>query len=151
MSRAVPILQPIVLPRAVDKNGEVIAGTNREASVARLSKFAAGLALNKAWSFAVSEHRRRRSNEQNAYLWGVCYATLAQTTGQEAEDWHEFFLGEYFGWDETSLFGRRRLKPKRRSARLTTVEFAGYVDFIMQRAAEHGIYIPAPNELLVAA
>jgi len=150
MSRA-PIIQPIILPAAVDRNGEMIQRVNRAAGVERLAKFAAGLALDRGWRIDVSEYRRRRSHEQNAYLWGVVYATLAQATGQEADDWHEYWLGEYFGWDETELFGRKRLKPKRRSSKLSSVEFAGYVEFIAMRAAEHGIYIPAPNEVMVAA
>lgn len=143
--------QRIVLPRAVDKNGEPIKGVNREASVARLAAFAAALPLDKGWALEVTEARRRRSTEQNAYLWGVVYATLEKETGQEAEDWHNYWLGEFFGWEKVELFGRSKIKPKRRSSRLTTVEFADYVDFIARKCAEQGIYIPEPNEMLKVA
>ena len=143
--------QRIVLPRAVDKNGEVIKGTNREASVDRLAKFAIALPLDKGWAFEVTEARRTRTHEQNSYLWGVVYATLERETGQEAEDWHTFWLGEKFGWEKVELFGRSKLKPKRRSSRLTTVEFADYIDFIARKCAEQGIYIPEPNEMLKVA
>ena len=143
--------QRIVPPRSVDKNGEVIKGTNREASVDRLAKFALALPLDKGWAFEVTEARRKRTLEQNAYLWGVVYATLEKATGQEAEDWHNYWLGEFFGWDKVELFGRSKLKPKRRSSRLTTVEFADYIDFIARKCAEQGIYIPEPNEMLKVA
>ncbi len=143
--------QRIVLQRAVDKNGECIRGVNRPAQLQRLAKFAEALPLDRGWAFEVTEARRQRSLEQNAYLWGVVYATLERETGQPSADWHEFWLGEFFGWDTLELFGRKRLKPKRRSSRLTTVEFADYVDFILRRAAEQGIYIPGPNEQLGVA
>lgn len=105
----------------------------------------------KSWMIEVREYHKPRSLDQNAYLWGVCYATLQQATGQDAEDWHEFFLGEHFGWEERELFGKRRLKPIRRSSKLTTAEFADYVAFIQQRAAENGIYIQNPGEMQCAA
>ncbi len=40
--------------------------------------------------------------------------------------------------------GRKKIKPRKRSSRLTTGEFADYVAFIQRRCAEHGIYIPDP-------
>jgi hypothetical protein len=119
--------------------------------LANLIAFLHKLPDTKAWKVEVVEYHKRRSHEQNAYLWGVCYETLRKSTGQESEDWHEYFLGEYFGWEETELFGRRKLKPKRRSSKLSTVEFGGFVDFIMQKAAENGIYIESPTEELRAA
>lgn len=93
---------------------------------------------------SVEQFRKRRSNEQNRYLWGVCYKALRDATGQDAEDWHSYFLGEWSGWEEYELFGKRRLRPLRRSSKLSTVEFADYVAFIQQRAAEHGVFIPDP-------
>lgn len=146
MSAAPP--QRIIMPRAVDKNGECIAGTDRPKSLASLARFAEALPLDRGWQFEISEYRRKRTHEQNAYLWGVVYATLERETGQEAEDWHEFWLGECFGWITTELFGRKKLKAKRRSSRMSTVEFGEYTDFIIRRCAERCIYIPPPNVLL---
>lgn len=143
--------QRIILPRAVDKHGECITGADRPKSLASLARFSEALPLDRGWQFEVSEYRRRRTHEQNAYLWGVVYATLERETGQEAQDWHEFWLGEHFGWDTTVLFGRKKLKPKRRSSRMSTVEFAEYIDFIARRCAEQGLYIPPPNELRAVA
>lgn len=100
----------------------------------------------KSWRVEVAEHKERRSDAQNRYLWGVAYAELARATGQPAEDWHEYFLGEHYGWGTVEMLGRRKLRPVRRSSRLTKAEFAEHVEFIQSRAAEHGIYIPDPNE-----
>lgn len=86
-----------------------------------------------------------RSTEQNAYLWGVCYATLERETGQEAEDWHEYMLGEWAGWERYELFGRAKVRPRRRSSKLNKAEFVDFVEFIQRRAAQNGIYIPDPQ------
>jgi hypothetical protein len=99
----------------------------------------------------IAEYKRTRSLEQNAYLWGVVYPTvLQQLPGWDANDLHEFFLGEHFGWQTLEGFGRKRLKPIKRSSRLSTTEFADHVDFIQRTMAEKGIYIPDPNEAIAA-
>ena len=93
-------------------------------------------------------HKPKRSDSQNAYLWGVCYATLLKCDamqGWDANDLHEYFLGEHFGWERLEGFGRTRIKPVRRSARLSKVEFGEFVDFIHRKASEHGVYIPQPE------
>ena len=91
-------------------------------------------------------HGGRRSIEQNAYLWGVCYQTILDHSlgeqGWRAEDLHEYFLGEYHGWQELEGFGRKRVKPLERSSGKSIGEFMEYIDFVQQRAAEMGIYIP---------
>jgi hypothetical protein len=55
-------------------------------------------------------------------------------------------LGEHFGWETLEGFGRKRMRPIRRSSKLSTMEFQDYVAFIQQKAAELGIVIPDPNE-----
>ena len=94
--------------------------------------------------------RKSRSNDQNAYLWGVCYAALRDATGQDVNDWHEYMLGEWAGWEEHELFGRKRLRPVRRSSKLSAAEFSDYVAFVQQRAAENGVFIPDPDMKVAA-
>jgi len=119
---------------------------SRERILENACAFLRKLPPSKSWRIDVVEHRERRSDAQNRYLWGVAYAELAKTTGQEAEDWHEYFLGEHYGWETVELMGRRKLRPIRRSSKLSKAEFAEHVAFIQMRAAEHGIYIPDPGE-----
>jgi len=104
------------------------------------------LPMARKWRVTVDIYKKTRSNEQNRYLWGVAYKALEDATGQPKEDWHEYMLGEHFGWEEVSLFGKKKLRAMNRSSKLSTLEFMGYVAFIQQRAAEHGIYIADPNE-----
>lgn len=124
-----------------------LPATNRERIADNLRDFVMSALPGKELRVEVCEYRKRRSDDQNRYLWGVVYATLRNATGQPADDWHEYMLGEWAGWEETALFGRKRLRPLRRSSKLSTVEFADYVAFIQQRAAENNIYIPDPGEM----
>lgn len=97
----------------------------------------------------VAEAKKRRSDDQNRYLWGVVYPTILQSgqlAGWSAEDVHEYMLGEIYGWETLAGFGRKRLRPIRRSSGMSTTEFSEYVAQIQQRMAELGIYVPDPGE-----
>jgi hypothetical protein len=119
--------------------------TTRANVLANAQRFLAALPAQKSWRVDVCEHRERRSDAQNRYLWGVCYAELQRATGQEAEDWHEYMLGECYGWEKVEMMGRKKLRPMRRSSKMDRKEFAEYVEFIQRRAAEHGIFIQDPD------
>ena len=91
----------------------------------------------------------KRSTEQNSYLWGVCYATILEhglkEKGFRAEDLHEYFLGEFHGWEVVEGAGIKRKKPVERSSGKTKMEFSEYIGYIHQWAAERlGIFIPDP-------
>lgn len=93
----------------------------------------------------VKEHKPTRSTQQNRYLWGCVYSTILKAgklDGWTAEEVHDYCLGEHFGWETVVGFGRKRIRPIRRSARLNKQEFTDFVAFIQQRMAEHGIFIP---------
>jgi len=104
------------------------------------------LPASSRWRVTIAPYKKRRSDQQNRYLWGVAYKALKDATGQPADDWHEYFLGEHFGWESVELFGKKKLRPIQRSSKLSTMEFMDFVDFIQMRAAEYNIYIPDPNE-----
>ncbi len=123
----------------------------RESVIERVSRFLAMLPLERAWRVTVEEQKRTRTQQQNRYLWGVAYPAVLGGGGEAlagwtAEDLHEYFLGEHFGWEVLEGFGKKRHKPLRRSAKLSTVEFSDYVGFIQRKAADLGIYVPDPNE-----
>jgi hypothetical protein len=119
-----------------------------ERNLASLMGFLSALPTDKAYELTVKERKNTRSIQQNRYLWGVCYATLLkrpELTGWDADDLHEYFLGECFGWETLEGMGRKRLRPINRSSILSKVEFAGYVAFIQRKAAELGVYIEDPQ------
>lgn len=94
-----------------------------------------------------------RTDEQNNALWGVAYKTLHLLTGNDPDDLHDFFCGEHFGWVESDVMGQRKRKPRRtttvdetgRKKKLSTEEFARFYDFIQQRSAENGYFVPDPD------
>lgn len=101
------------------------------------------------WSITVERFKRTRSTQQNAYLWGVVYPTILREGGLggwTAADLHEFFLGEHFGWQELEGLGRKKVKPLKRSSKLSTLEFNDFVAFIQREMASKGVYIADPNE-----
>jgi hypothetical protein len=111
------------------------------------TRFLSALALDKPWRVEVSEYRPRRSDEQNRYLWGGVYRTICEhLEGWETADVHEYCLGECYGWETIEGLGRKRLRPVRRSSKLNKQEFSDYIAFIQRRMAEHGIYIPDPEQ-----
>jgi hypothetical protein len=127
------------------------ASTSLDDRMAQMVRLVSKLPADKPWQIEVKLYRKRRSDQQNRYLWGVVYATILKDGGEAlggwtADDLHEYFLGEHFGWETLEGFGRKRVKPIRRSGKLTTVEFSDYVDFIQRKAAELGVYIPDANE-----
>jgi hypothetical protein len=93
--------------------------------------------------------KSRRTPDQNALLWAL-YDDALKAGGEAlggwtAEDLHEFALGSYFGWDRHDAFGMKRIKPKRRSSRLTKAEFGDFVDAFIRQMAEHGIVLETPE------
>ena len=121
----------------------------REGAIHRIGVILAGLAQDKAWRVELHEHKARRTNQQNRYLWGVCYPAILEAgklEGWTAEELHDYCLGECYGWETVEGLGRKRIRPIKRSAKLTTSEFQDFIAFIQQRMAEHGIYVPDPDQ-----
>lgn len=134
-------METIVLPK--DKP--------RDDALARLVRLIHTLRQDRAYRIELKELRHTRTLQQNAYLWGVCYPTILIEAGEalagwEADDLHEYFLGEWSGWETLEGFGRKRMRPIKRSSKLNVSEFTEYVDFIHRKAAAMGIYIPSPEE-----
>ena len=122
--------------------------TDRQRIADNLRDFVMTAMPGKELRVDVCEYRKRRSQDQNAALWGVAYKTLHDATGNDPDDLHTYFLGEWGGWETINVMGRLRQVPKRRSSKLTTVEFAEFYAFIQQRSAETvGVYIPDPDPL----
>ena len=105
----------------------------------------------KPFAVAVEVWKKPRTNQQNAYLWGVVYPAVIEGGGEALAGWtrddlHEYFLGECFGWETLHGFGRKRLRPLKRSSSLTKQEFTDYLMHIEAKCADMGILIPHPFE-----
>lgn len=95
--------------------------------------------------------KSKRTNDQNALLWALYDDALTQggeaLGGWTKDDLHEYMLGEHFGWEVHEALGKKRQKPRRRSSRLTKMEFSDFVAFVVQRFAEHGIVLELPGDI----
>lgn len=94
--------------------------------------------------------KSRRTDSQNATLWMV-YQQIIDRGGEamrgfSKEDLHEFFLIDHFGGETKELFGRKRIKPYKRSSRLTKMEFADYLDHIVRFMAERSVVLDLPGD-----
>ena len=123
---------------------------SREDAIARISRSLAALPMDSGWRIEVHEVKHKRTHAQNNYLWGGIYPAILKAGGETLAGWtdedlHEYLLGECFGWERLDGFGRKRLRPKRRSSALSKTEFMGFVDFIHRTMAKHGIVVPDPD------
>jgi hypothetical protein len=88
----------------------------------------------------------KRTVSQNNFLWGVVYETIAESTGQEAKDIHDFCKRKFLGTKMVEINGEQQ-EVLRSTTEIPKEEFfEKYVDPIRAWAASFGIYIPDPNE-----
>lgn len=126
----------------------ILPAKEREPCILRLTTALRKLEPYNDWRIEVTEYKDTRSLEANSYLWGICYATILEHSdlqGWDADDLHTYFLGEHFGWQTIQAFGKKRVKPVKRSSRLSISQFSEYVAFVIRKAAELGIVIPDPE------
>ena len=125
-------------------------GTRPDAMAAAVARMVANLDPLKTWAVEVTEWRRPRTNQQNKFLWGVVYPAIIEGGGEALRGWtrddlHDYFLGECFGWETLEGFGKKRLRPLRRSSALNKQEFSDYLLFLETKCMDMGIVIPEPS------
>jgi hypothetical protein len=102
----------------------------------------------KVMQITVSDIKKERSNNQNAYYWGVLIRILSDETGQEADDLHEHFRDRFLTKNFIHIGGEEKEVAKS-TKKLSTNEFEEYQEKIRAFAAEElSIIIPLPNEQL---
>jgi len=97
----------------------------------------------------IRKHKTKRSNDQNAYYWGVVVPILANHFGHDnPDDMHEELKREFnpvpSKIDPAKTIGGTTTK-------LSTVEFFSAEDSYVERicrwaALEYGVYIPPPKK-----
>ena len=124
-------------------------GTTPDQLATAAARMVQGLDPSRAWCIEVLEWKRPRTDQQNRFLWGVCYPAILEGGGETLAGWtrddiHEYFLGECFGWETLEGFGRKRMRPIKRSSKLNKQEFSEYLMFLEIRCEYMGIRIPEP-------
>lgn len=130
---------------------------HRDRDAAKVIAFILKCRPGRKLKVVVSEVKATRSDAQNAALWAVAYPPLMEFMGyrgeEEREALHSFFCGEFWGWKEIDILGKRKLIPKRTTTCneggdrevIPKLLFCEFFAFIQQRGAENGVYIPDPD------
>jgi hypothetical protein len=114
--------------------------------------------LSGKWLVTLKPHKPVRSLRQNAYLWGVVYATIQSYLAShdqyvELEEIHEGSLAEHAPKTvQDPLTGAVMWRVGQRSSKMTVEQFSQYIDCI--RAwwfNRFDLYIPTPQDFNVKA
>ena len=113
-------------------------------------RMAQHLPTDKPFAVTVEVWKKPRTNQQNAYLWGVAYPAILEGGGEALKGWsrddiHEYMTGEFGGWQVLEGFGRKRMLPVMRSSTMTKQQFSDYLDWLSAKCADMGIVIPEPQ------
>lgn len=144
------MIQSIVLPRLID----------RAHLVSKIAVALYALPADQAYRVELHEHKSTRSNQQNAYLNGICYKLIGDSIGYERDEVSEFLCGTYFGWKDKRVPKKpsnplgiesvpiRTTTTDEHGARsvLNKLEMGEYIAFVQRFAASKGIHIPDPDE-----
>ena len=105
------------------------------------------------YTITITPNRKTRSNQQNAYLWGIVYPAVLfglQDAGWEIideEQVHEYCKQAFAAREVINKDTGEVLSLPSSTARMQTAEFNVYVDKIKAFALEYlNITIPEPNE-----
>jgi len=119
-------------------------GTTTEQMANAVARMVQPLDPTRTWSVEILEWKKPRTNQQLRYLYGVVYPMVLEAGGESLKSWtrddlHEFFLGEIYGWETLEGLGRKRLRPLRRTSRMTKTEFSEFLYAIEARCMDMGI------------
>lgn len=102
----------------------------------------------RAWKVTAVLHRKKRSNPQNKYFWGVIVKIICDETGNDAQDVHDVLCGDCFGWQEYEVMGKKKVRPVRGTSQLPVGEFEAFCEWCRAYSARNmGLVIPLPNEV----
>ena len=90
---------------------------------------------------------KKRSIKQNAYYWIIIVKQLAEKTGHDKDEIHEYLCRKFLGENKRIVFGEPTMKYIS-STSLTTKEFKEFNQMVRKWAYENlGEDIPAPDGL----
>lgn len=100
----------------------------------------------------VRVHRDRRSEAQNRWWWGIAVPLIAHELGydrHEHDRLHYALVATCFGTAFDPVL--KQAIPNERSSTLSTEKFSQLMEWAVRwAAAEHGIVVPLPNEVVPA-
>lgn len=111
---------------------------------------------NGRWEWVCRRPERRRTTDQNAWLWGVAIPAVMQGMCYEPQECRSKEMQQrvHYGLVEHCFGSLKHAKsginiPNARSSQMTTVQFSEYMEWLVRFAAtelEEPQYIPLPDE-----
>ena len=90
----------------------------------------------------VRKWRKKRTDKQNRYYWGVVIPILCESFGYSNEEMHEALKWKFLKNRKSD-----KLVTVKSTAGLSTIGFNNYVDGIVRWSAQEGIVIPDPDQI----
>jgi len=110
-------------------------------------EYVSSLDHKKSWVVEIKRYVKKRSNDQNAYIHAVPFKILVDHTGYTIDEMKEYLCGEFTGWEEYEMFGRRKVRPLRTTSQMDTLEMTNFIEWMQWWASTNlNIRIPSPNE-----
>ena len=97
--------------------------------------------LQMCWTAANPPKKQTRSQQQNAYYWGVVLDIIGKDLGYSPEETHQIFTEMFLSYEKDS---RKFVKS---TTKLNTKEMEEYLEKVRRFAStELSIFVPLPNE-----
>lgn len=93
----------------------------------------------------ISPRAKRKSKEQQGYLWGVVYPYMTEHTGHTPEELHEIFKVKFLR--KKRLWRGAEMVVVGSTESLTSGEMAEFITNVVREAADMGIAVPDPDKL----
>lgn len=102
----------------------------------------------KRYNVTISKESAKRTLSQNR-LYRLWLACIAAETGNDADLLHEFFKRKFLGVFSRIIYGDE-IQTAPTTTALNTEEFTNYLNKVQVFAAEEGIILPNPGDLIFA-
>lgn len=97
--------------------------------------------LQKDWKYTVKEYKRKRTNPQNSYLHKL-FTMIADDVGDDMEFIKHYFKNKYL----KRYSKKRNIEYPWNTSTLNTVEFADFVDKVLNDMSMMWYIYPTPDE-----
>lgn len=99
---------------------------------------------SKRWKIEVKEHKKARTNSQNALYW-KWLEIMGDHFGYTKDEMHEELASRFLGMVERTTIGGRNIIEPFSTTKLSTKGFTDYMDKIQMLAVNQGITLPQPD------
>lgn len=130
-------------------------GLERPQVLANVRRFIDDLSTHRSWRIEIREHRKERTLDQNAALFGVAYPPLVEATGYELDELHDAMCRKFFGTVVLDVMGECVTRPRRTTTTnehgerdvIDTMAMADFYAMVQRVGSEIGVQVPDPDPM----